>query len=263
MRRLLTGHAVSYNQRHRRSGHLFQNRYKSILCQEDPYLLELVRYIHLNPLRAKLIKDYRALDKCAFCGHSVILGYQKNNWQDIDYVLRLFDKKLGTARRRYREFVRKGIEQDKRHDLIGGGLVRSQGGWTAVEALGRMGAYQKGDERILGDSSFVQEVLSQANERLEQKYRMTSKGLTLERLTERVAELMGMAVDEVTHAGKDRRSVKARSILCYWATDQLRISQTQLAQMLNLTQPAVSQAVKRGKQLAKMNGYSRVDGKIL
>ena len=57
MMRLLTGHAGYFNKRHRRSGHLFQNRYKSILCQEEPYLLELVRYIHLNPLRASIIQD--------------------------------------------------------------------------------------------------------------------------------------------------------------------------------------------------------------
>ncbi|MCK5417301.1 MAG: transposase, partial [Desulfobacterales bacterium] len=55
MQRLLTGYAVSFNRRHQRRGHLFQNRFKSILCQEDAYLLELVRYIHLNPLRAKLV----------------------------------------------------------------------------------------------------------------------------------------------------------------------------------------------------------------
>ena len=61
MRRLLTGHAVTYNRRHRRHGHLFQNRYKSILCQEYTYLLELVRYIHLNPIRAKLVKDIQEL----------------------------------------------------------------------------------------------------------------------------------------------------------------------------------------------------------
>ena len=57
MRRLLTGYAVTFNRRYRRHGHLFQNRYKSILCQEDLYLLELVRYIHLNPLRSKIVKD--------------------------------------------------------------------------------------------------------------------------------------------------------------------------------------------------------------
>ena len=61
MRRLLTGYAVSFNRRHKRSGHLFQNRYKSILCQEDTYLLELVRYIHLNPLRAGIVSDLKQL----------------------------------------------------------------------------------------------------------------------------------------------------------------------------------------------------------
>ena len=63
MKRLLTGYAMHYNRRHKRYGHLFQNRYKSILCQEDTYLLELVRYIHLNPLRAKRVEDMKGLDR--------------------------------------------------------------------------------------------------------------------------------------------------------------------------------------------------------
>lgn len=68
MRWLLTGYAVSFNKRHKRAGHLFQNRYKSIPCQEDPYLLELVRYIHLNPLRVQMIKDLVALDSYPYSG---------------------------------------------------------------------------------------------------------------------------------------------------------------------------------------------------
>ncbi|MEJ2039013.1 MAG: transposase [Desulfosarcinaceae bacterium] len=67
MKRLLTGYAMHYNRRHRRCGHLFQNRYKAILCQEGIYLLELVRYIHLNPLRAKLVTDMRELDAGTAC----------------------------------------------------------------------------------------------------------------------------------------------------------------------------------------------------
>jgi hypothetical protein len=74
MRRLLTGHAVQFNRRHRRHGHLFQNRYKSILCQEDPYLMELVRYIHLNPLRAKLVADYKSLRRFSYAGHCALMG---------------------------------------------------------------------------------------------------------------------------------------------------------------------------------------------
>ena len=78
MRRLMTGYAVTFNIRHRRSGHLFQNRYKSVVCEEDTYLLELTRYIHLNPLRARLVEDLKSLDKYQWAGHSAILGRRKN-----------------------------------------------------------------------------------------------------------------------------------------------------------------------------------------
>ncbi|MBW1708235.1 MAG: transposase, partial [Deltaproteobacteria bacterium] len=78
MRRLMTGYAVTFNKRHKRSGHLFQNRYKSVVCEENPYLLELIRYIHLNPLRARLVQDLKELDKYPWTGHSTILGHRKN-----------------------------------------------------------------------------------------------------------------------------------------------------------------------------------------
>ena len=74
MRRLLTGYAVTYNRRHRRHGHLFQNRYKSIVCDEDSYFTELVRYIHLNPVRAKLVPDLGALGRYPWSGHAAITG---------------------------------------------------------------------------------------------------------------------------------------------------------------------------------------------
>ena len=69
MRRLLTGYVVTFNRRHKRYGPLFQNRYKSVLCQEDPYLMELVRYIHLNPLRAKIVSTVSELNRYEYSGH--------------------------------------------------------------------------------------------------------------------------------------------------------------------------------------------------
>ena len=96
MRRVLTGYAVTYNHRHQRHGQLFQNRYKSILCQEDPYLLELVRYIHLNPLRAKLVTGLSELDRYPYCGHSVLMGKRERDWQERDCGW----KAAGTYRRR-------------------------------------------------------------------------------------------------------------------------------------------------------------------
>ncbi|NLB54636.1 MAG: transposase [Lentisphaerae bacterium] len=98
MSRLLTGYAQWFNRTHKRQGHLFQNRYKSILYQEDKYLLELVRYIHLNPIHAKRVKDIGILGSYKYSGHSAILGKVDNTWQDIDKVLAMFGDKKGPAR---------------------------------------------------------------------------------------------------------------------------------------------------------------------
>jgi len=125
MRRLLTSYALHYNRRHRRSGHLFQNRYKSILCQEDPYFLELVRYIHLNPVRANIISDFRGLDHYPYCEHSRLMGRIEDGWQDTKAVLVHFAENKEHARIRYNDFVRNGLSMGKRPEFTGGSLVRS------------------------------------------------------------------------------------------------------------------------------------------
>jgi len=207
MRRLLTGYAVSYNRRHRRSGHLFQNRYKSILCQEDTYLLELVRYIHLNPLRANIVKTRKESDRYPYSGHSVLMGKIKRDFQDTDYVLRLFGKKVSGARRAYRAYVERGIAQGRRPDLVGGGLIRSAGGWSAVTAMRNAKDHMKSDERILGDGDFAQSVLNQAKERLEDRYRLQAWGYDLEEVTNRVSSELGIDPEQVWAAGKHPRTV--------------------------------------------------------
>src|SRR5574341_2146004 len=130
MRRLLTGYAGTFNRRHKRHGHLFQNRYKSIVVEEEPYLLELVRYIHLNPLRAQILPDLRALDRYPYAGHAVLLGRRRCPWQDTGSVLGRFATRRGRAQARYRAFVADGVAAGRRPDLSGGGLVRSAGGWA-------------------------------------------------------------------------------------------------------------------------------------
>jgi len=86
-------------------------------------------------------------------------------------------------------------------ELAGGGLLRSQGGWTGVKALRRSGDYQKGDERILGDGDFVMSVLSKANESMTRKYDLKAKGYDLKDLLERVAEVSGITSDEIIRTG--------------------------------------------------------------
>jgi REP element-mobilizing transposase RayT len=249
MRRLLTGYAVTYNRRYRRHGILFQNRYKSILCQEDPYLLELARYIHLNPLRAKMVGSVEALDRYPYTGHSAIMGLWKREWQDVDTVLAYFGQRKKGARRKYREYVGEGVRRGRRPDLVGGGLIRSLGGWEGIQALGKWRGRFKGDERILGKSEFVGKVLKESEEAMERGYELRARGFDLGRIIRRVGEIFGMTGEEMKIGGKDQRSVAARSVVSYWAVKELGVSGTEVARRLRVTQPAVSQAVKRGAMI--------------
>ena len=259
MRRLLTGYAVSHNRRHGRSGHLFQNRYKSILCQEDTYLLELVRYIHLNPVRAGIVKDVKALNKYPFAGHSVIMGKVNNDWQDTKWVLRLFHTKLAIARRRYRAFVEKGISEGRRSDLTGGGLIRSSGGWAAVKAKRMAKIFEKSDERILGDGDFVEQVLAASKEQMEKKYKLIAEGYDLDKIASKVCDLMQLEPFNIWATGKERTRVEARSLLCYWAVRDLGINMAELARRLNLSLSGVSLSVKRGERIVQEKGYKLID----
>jgi len=203
MRRLLTGYAVSYNKRHRRHGQLFQNRYKSVICQEDRYFQELVRYIHLNPLRAKIVTDLKELDRYSYCGHSALMGKKKRQWQDIEYVLGFFGKRIGKARKEYRSYVEKGIPMGRRPELVGGGLIRSLGGWDEVKKMRLAGQDRiKSDQRILGESDFVMDVLSEADENFSRKYRLKSRGINFEKVAERVSSLFDLDKDYITGRGR-------------------------------------------------------------
>ena len=259
MRRLLTGYAVSFNRKYRRHGQLFQNRYKSILCQEDPYLRELVRYIHLNPLRAKLVEDFKSLDKFAYCGHSAVMGKIKRPWQNVDHVLRLFCDTVKKGRKQYRAFVQKGIAEGRKPDLVGGGLIRSLGGWSAVKALRKAGVRVKADQRILGEGDFVETILKESNEQLTRKYSLEAQGYNLEKVIERVSILLNIEPKEIKISGKYPQVVAARSLVCYWANRELGMTTIELAKRFNLSQPTISKSVKRGEVIAINKGFKLIN----
>jgi putative transposase len=254
MRRLLTGYAGSFNRRHRRHGQLFQNRYKSVLCQEDLYLMELTRYIHLNPLRAGVVDDLKSLDCHPYAGHSVIMGRRLLKFQDVDYILSRFGSRPKEAQKQYRAFVEKGIAQGRRPELTGGGLIRSAGGWKLAKTVLKGQQRLKGDERILGKSDFVSQVLGECDEQYERKYRLQAKGVDLGQLARYVAAIFQVEAKQVVNAGRYPQVVHARSVLCFWAVRELGITATDLARQMGLTQPAVSISVKRGEQIAMQKG---------
>ena len=256
MRRLLTGYAISYNRRHKRHGQLFQNRYKSIICQEDVYLLELVRYIHLNPLRAKVVIDLKELARYSYCGHSALMGKQKREWQDINYILGFFGKRVGEARKGYVSYVKKGISLGRRPELVGGGLIRSLGGWDEVKKMRLRGQYRiKSDQRILGESDFVREVLSESEDQFSRKYKLKNLGYDIEKVIERVCELLQMEKDYIIGKGRQNERVMARDLVCYWGVVELGMSKVDMARRFNITPAAVSYSVQRGEKMVKKEGY--------
>jgi len=256
MRRLLTGYAVSFNRRHHRSGHLFQNRYKSILCQEDTYLLELVRYIHLNPLRSGLVSDLKQLARFPYSGHGRIMGKVKSDFQDVNKILGLFGDRRRAARLQYAEFVGRGVSEGRKAQLVGGGLIRSVGGWHELSGLRRMKIHFKSDERVLGDSDFVETVLSSASEAMELRYRLKAEGYTFKSVAVRVGEIFDMPNGDVIGPGKQRHRVKARSVLAYWAVNELGMSVTEVSLKLGLSQSATSRAVQRGRGIVEEAGLN-------
>jgi len=161
MKKLLTGYVVNFNLRYKRTGHLFQNRYKLIICENDPYLLELTRYIHLNPVRAGIVGGLKELNQYRWSGHSVIMGRVERKWQDIGTVFGYFGRER-EAVKKYEQYVREGLSQGRRPELVGGGLIRSLGGWSQVLSLRRKGMKVTSDERILGGDKFIQRLMSEA-----------------------------------------------------------------------------------------------------
>ena len=257
MRRLLTGYAVRFNRRHRRWGHLFQNRYKSILVEEDSYLLELVRYIHLNPVRAGAVNGLDDLDRYPWTGHSALVGVVNREWQDVDSILGQFGQIAGEARARYRQFVASGVEQGRREDLQGGGLVRSMGGWNKVEALRRGREQWAYDERVLGSSEFIEGVWKEA-ERVESTSRSRKAAdviACLENLLTSVAEKYGLKVTELSGGSRRQKVVEARGVVSYVAIRVGGLGPTRLGRLLRVSRQSVLRGVEIGEQVMIKNGW--------
>lgn len=251
MRRLLTGYAIYFNLRHGRTGHLFQNRYKSILCQKEAYFLQLVRYIHLNPLRAGLVPDIQRLNSFQWCGHGAIIGLNDNPWQNTAEVLSHFGSRAHRSRQRYHQFIIKGIPYGRRPELTGGGLVRSAGGWHGLLELRKQGDRIWGDERILGDNDFVRRVLTSERDRLTRKEQRTREGWTLQRLLNHVAGDFGVKSSDLKSRKRTSEISRARSFFAWWASDELGFGLTEIARFLECSVPAISKAVTRGEELLK------------
>ena len=257
MRSLLTGYAGAFNRRHRRVGHLFQNRYRSIVVEAEPYLLELVRYLHLNPLRAQLTPTLRALERFPWTGHSALVGTIPRPWQDTATILAQF----GPTRRRaigaYRAFVAAGLPQGRRPDLQGGGLLRSHGGWAGLAALRRGREAYLGDVRVLGSSAFV----AQCQHAVAAAAPRSVRRLGLATLVARVCRHIGLAPATLQGGGRSSRHTRARAGIAYLWTEVLGRPGRPLAPVLGVFPAAVYKAARRGA--AEAAAWQRLLGRDL
>ena len=244
MRRLLTGYAYNFNRKYRRSGHLFQNRYKSILCELDPYLLELVRYIHLNPLRVGVVKNLEELEEYPWCGHGILTGKQRNDWQERDFVLEFFGTRGRKAARVYREFVESGKNIGRRPELVGGGLVRSMGGWSRVLSLRRQGGMEAYDDRILGDGDFVESILKEADHKSARQIRVRKRTGSLSQEIKERCRKVGVNEGELRSGSRRRAVSELRREICFYFYRELGISMAEIARHVRVGTTGVAMAIK-------------------
>jgi hypothetical protein len=245
MRRLLTGYAVSYNRRHRRWGHLFQNRYKSIVCDEDAYFTALVRYIHLNPMRAKKVKSLAQLDRYRWAGHSVLMGKINRDWQDCDYVLKWFGKKPDEARHGYRSYVQKAKDVGRQPELVGGGLIRSMGGWSAVKAMRRSGERELSDQRILGSGEFVERIIKEADAAIKYQLPVKEQHQKIDNFIRRICKFEKVSVEELKGSHRRREVSRARRRIAIGLVKEQGVSLAEVARRVGVSTSAISRIIKQ------------------
>lgn len=256
MRKLLTAYATSFNRRNTRDGHLFQNRYKSTVVDDEKYFLSLVRYIHLNPLRARILENMQALKSYPWCGHSVLMGKRTLACMDADAVLARFGVKAGPARRELTKFMTAEDARKEGRIFKGGGLVRSAGGMKALKEISRAEKWAY-DERVLGTGDFVESVLSKTEpERTLLAASVEERQERFEKLVQKLCKSSEIGLAELTGGSRRRAVVKLRRALCYLAVRRLGLTSASVARQLNISGVAVLKSVDAGKPIIEELGLT-------
>jgi hypothetical protein len=240
MRRLNSKYARYHGKRHGRRGYLFQERFKSIATQDQGYIERLIRYIHLNPLRAGICKSPRQLRRYPWCGHGVLLGVASCSFQHTTDVLRRFGKTIADARESYERFIREGWEGGADIDFI--------------EILRRSNKENRDRHDpacwVIGDPEFVKKAIQTDKENKLRIPYYRQKGLTLDDLTRLVAQELDIDSSEIAKRGHGNLRARARKIFCYLGVRELGFAAKDVAQYLRITNAAVSQALDAGEKMA-------------
>ncbi|ABL65600.1 transposase [Chlorobium phaeobacteroides] len=237
MSKLLSGYAPYFNRRHQRVGHLFQNRYKSVVCEEETCFAKLVAYIHLMPLRARIVESLEQLALYPWSGHPVLMNKVRYEWMDRDYVLRIFGGKGSVAKKAYLAFLEEELKIDREHEL-------SQVGWSKVESMRKSGFKARGDERILGSEKFVREVLKEAAG-VTDVLPLEERVFLLSEAVEQACEAAGVTAMFLRSGSRSGVLPSLRRQIARMAAFELGLSFAETARQLGVTTSAVSNMLKR------------------
>ena len=246
MRRLLSGYAQYYNRRHQRVGHLFQNRYKSIICEEDVYFTRLVAYVHLNPLKAGMVRLLDELADYPWTGHADIMGRIRHDWFDREYILQQFGLRENAAVKAYLEYLGDEMGVDREEELSGGGLIRSQGGWSNVLSMRKQGLMEPGDARVLGSGDFVSSLLEEAEGSVRQQVSGSNRLELVRHDIETACREKGISVVRLRSGGRRAPYPELRKRLARKFVDEYGLSLAETARQLGVTTNAVAYMLKAG-----------------
>lgn len=214
MQRLFFRYAGAFNRRHQRSGHLFQGRYKAVLVASDPYIQELVRYVHLNPVRAGV---ERIPERFRYSSHRYYIGGDEPDWLTTRSVLGMFGSRLSTARRRFGQFVEEGIGKEVVLDF-------------------KSASSKKHD--LLVPEGYETEVLRRSNEKLAEK-------VDLGAVIKAVERAYGMELDELGREGRHRQRSEARGMVALVARERTDATLSELARLFGRDTGTLSRSADR------------------
>ena len=257
-RRLFTGYAMGFNQRHRRVGYLFQGRYKSIVCDEEAYFLTLVRYIHLNPVVGGVVRSLAALSTYRYAGHSTLMGSRDCLWQEVDEVLGRFGKTVGVARRGYARFIEEGLPEVRQvpTDLLGGGLMEDLR--DRRHAIDRNTDRDSSDDRVLGEQDFVQRVWDEVEEQQAQARALKRRGIEIRQVARRIAKACRLPERALFERDRRRAVSAAKAALIFAGIEYLGKTTQTMAAITKMSVPAASKARLRGASMQKHLGIKKL-----
>jgi len=189
----------------------------------------------------------KELSRNPWSGHSALTGKVKREWQNTKYVLSFFGSS-GNERKNYLRYVKNGIDRGRRPELVGGGLIRSIGGWSAVLAIRRRGEREVADQRILGDGDFVKQVISSLDDLVKKNLRLSGQRIDIKALAEKVSEKYNISIGELRSGGLRRTVVQARRAMSWIGVRELGYSGADVARYLGVTNSCVTRLISAGKK---------------